>query len=497
MKNKFKKILSVSMLVVLLTIVTRVLGFLREIIIAYKYGTSITVDNYVAAQTIGELIGNVIIVGALSTYVILFLNDKGTVYLKRIFIFALIFSLFLSGVIFINSKVIAQFLVINSTYLDVDVISNYILLLSPTIVLLGLASVLNSYLQFKGKFLQPILSIIFMNGIFIFSLLLLDSMSFFNKDNILPYSYLLSIIAYFLYSFMVTLITFYTNDLNQKEEKFEYASMMLILIEFFPILITTAINRLTLITDRIFAGGGQSGELAAFNYATKLINLPIAIIGTSLVNIMFVNFIKTKVEKGKLGSEYVRLLLIIGLIVTIFMCTFSELIVKNVYGYGEFSDESVKRTAVILQFLSLTIPLQFIMQFYLKATYGFLSNKEILKINLIGIICNIILNVIFITLIGIYGVAISTFLSLLIQIIMYSKCKLEDIVYSPKLLRTTLFLIILLFIGGFLKVIFTESLVSLILAFSLYSVGVLIIDKLLKLNTFKKVVELNETKFGN
>ncbi|KGX86369.1 murein biosynthesis integral membrane protein MurJ [Pontibacillus litoralis] len=482
---KLKKILTTSVTLIFLTVITRLLGFVREIIIAYNFGTSSLVDLYVSSQILGELVGNVILAGSFSTYTVLALSKNGDGILKKVQLMGICVSVTLVMSIIHNKSTIANLISFGSNQYEIELLTKYITYLAPTILMLTVTSIFNGYLQYKRNFLHPIIAIIYMNIGFIISVSILKSVG---DQYILPISYLISIIIYLIYSSSVYLSFKRKKTVEQDSNIDSYKDIFSDLI---PIIISMTVMKVTLITDRMFGGLLEEGQLAAYNYSLKLMNLPVAIIATSLINIMFVNFSRSR-NKNEMGLQYTDLLLKLSIFVSIFTFAFSQELVSLVFGYGEFGEKAIKMTGAILKLLAITIPLQFIFLFYNKVVYANLSSEKIMFVSVIGILVNISTNILLVPIIGVKAIVLSTILSLSIQCTIYNKSILGTAM--PWFNKDTLILTSsLILVVSSLKLLLLGNDLNLVISLLLYSASFYMIDKNLKQDVIRKVMKLGDS----
>ncbi|MEA3321203.1 MAG: lipid II flippase MurJ [Bacillota bacterium] len=481
-----KKVFSTSVTLILLAVITRLLGFIREIIIAYYFGTSSLVDLYVSSQILGELVGNVILVGSFSTYTVLALNKNGDGIFKKVQYIGTCISVILVMFIILNKSTIANFISLGSNPYEIELLTQYIIYLAPTIVMLTITSIFNGYLQYKRNFLHPVVAIIYMNIGFIISVFILKGVG---EQYILPISYLISIIIYLIYSSSVYICFKKKRTIVKNSNIDSYKN---IFSELMPIIITMTVMKVTLITDRMFGGLLEEGQLASYNYSLKLMNLPVAIIATSLINIMFVNFSKSRNE-NELGLQYTDLLLKLSIFVSIFTFGFSQELVSLIFGYGEFGEKAIIMTGAILKLLAITIPLQFIYMFYNKVVYAVLTSRIIMFVSIIGIIVNIFINILLVPVMGVKAIVLSTILSLSIQCIIYNKLVLG--IAMPWFNKGTLILTAsLLLVISSLKLISFDNDINLVICLLLYTASFYLIDKIIKQNVIRKVMKLGDYK---
>ena len=186
-----------------------------------------------------------------------------------------------------------------------------------------------------------------------------------------------------------------------------------IVILCLPILVSIGVDEINVIVDKILASGLVEGSITAMNYATKLRALPHGIITAAVISVILPMFSRyaAKQDFGGLKNLAVKSmsgLFAIMLPVTLVCMYFSREIVRIVYERGAFTGEDTIITAHILVFM---IPALFFMggcQVLNNAFYGMQDTKTPRLGAVIAVIANIILNIILVRYMQAAGLALAT-----------------------------------------------------------------------------------------
>jgi putative peptidoglycan lipid II flippase len=178
------------------------------------------------------------------------------------------------------------------------------------------------------------------------------------------------------------------------------------------------------IIQRVFAADLAGGAIASLNYASKMTQFPQAVLMTSVTTIIYPLLAKAAGERNfaRLQSVYkqgFRLLTIILLPASFFIFFYAKDIITFIFEYGNFNQNSTNATYPLLQMFSLSI-LSLAMNTYVTRFFYALE-KTILPVilNVISVfIINIFVLYLFIDSIGSLAIALGTFVSAVINMIL-------------------------------------------------------------------------------
>lgn len=408
--NKLFKSIGLTMVA---TLFARFLGFLREVLIAYKFGTTALSDSFIVSFSIPELIisGFGTAIGIL--YIPLFFKIKSRENEEDIAKYNFGVSLLL---IVIAAFIIAIFYTIPNIFikifasgfdnetLDLTIRLTKIIIWSNFPIML--AYLYKAFAQMKNKF-----AIATFMGCTV-NLTVIVALLFVSEDimMILAYATLLgnSIYAVMLYIFVKrngykqkATINIFNDDIKEMGKG------------ILPICFSNLIFEINQIIDRNFASNLAVGTISALNYSSKIINLITAIFGTSIASIVYPRITKMHSEGNEKQeaeelmniNQFMLFFLIPGLIL---LCVWAMPVISILFEHGNFNLNSVKITTECLIFYSIGV-----IGFNLKAIWVRVFNARFdTKIpafnSLIAVIVNVIMNFSLIGILQHRGLALST-----------------------------------------------------------------------------------------
>lgn len=169
----------------------------------------------------------------------------------------------------------------------------------------------------------------------------------------------------------------------------------------------------TIIVDQAMAAMLGSGEVSAFNYASKLIPVLLGIGATALYTAVFPALSKFTANRDWRGvrhtiSFYTRTIVLVTLPVTVILVDWSERIVSMFFQRGAFTPETAHLVARVQCLLSLEVPFYALCILCASAICALKRNKVLLWGTGICVFVNIVLNYIFMKFFGLPGIALST-----------------------------------------------------------------------------------------
>ena len=185
-----------------------------------------------------------------------------------------------------------------------------------------------------------------------------------------------------------------------------------------PLLLGYSLVYVNQTVDKILVSGLDAGSVTTLNYASALSNL----VGTFIITFasMLFAYVTTRIaagdEKGaaQLTERTALLLSVIFLPISILTVLLSEDIVTIVYARGAFDAESVRVCAQALRGYALMfVPLIF-REVYSRFQYGYQDSKRPMVNSSIGIALNIVLSVALCPRYGVLGVTLASSMSVVV-----------------------------------------------------------------------------------
>lgn len=462
--NKTLKIFaSVSGLMVL----DKVLGFVKQMFVASTFGATAETDiinlSQGAVSDIQYILAQTLITAFVSIYIYSQQNADGNTENPKIFVGDVIksftvISFVLSAILFISSDILAKILAPSYSDKLSAQLSNYIKLYSIMIVLFSLICIFRAVLSANKNFVpeqlisfnQSIITIIF---VLIFGHI---------------WGAKVLVISFFLFTVWNVI---YLGLLCRKQIRFQLSNPMKnpnvskLLRMIFPLLLGYSLIYINQMVDRMLVSGLGAGVVTALSYGSVLSNLVTAFIAT-FCNIIF-SYITTEISLGNFKSASnivnlsIKIFSIIFMPITLIFIICSHDIVSIVYGRGAFDANAVMSASYALRgYAVMFVPMVF-REIYTRFQYAFQDSKKPMINGSIGIVSNIVLSIVFCQFWGVYGVAMSTSLSVLFSAVLNmitAKTKSTELSYSYlkkfglKLVGVTIFSTILsMFVYGQLE----------------------------------------------
>lgn len=409
----------------LITMLSKVIGFGREIVLGYFYGTSAYSDIYITALNIPTIVFAIIGTAIGTTFIPLYheiLEKKGkeraSMFSSNITGIILCISLFLAIVGFIFAVPLVKLFAISFTGEKLALTVEFVRIMMISVVFLSLSSLMTAFLQIEGQFNIPGMVGFPYNVIVITSIFL---SAFLNNIYILAIGGLLGMASKFLFQLFYSLKKGYRFGIKI-DLKDEYLKKMLILI--IPVCIGVAVNQINTMVDRSLASGLGDGIITALNNANKLNGFVMGLFIITIGDVIYPTLSKlsnennSQEEFGNSVARCVNCIILLILPISIGAMVLSFPIVRILFERGAFDERSTMLTATALIFYSIGM-VGFGLRDILNRVFYSLKDTKTPMINgIIAMVLNIVLNLILVQFIGYKGLALATSLSAIICIVL-------------------------------------------------------------------------------
>ena len=388
-----------SFIVMIINMTSRLLGLIREMIIANMFGATGLTDAYVSATKIPNFFTTLFGEGSMGTVFIPIYNrgleedgkERINEFVYSVLNLIITFTSTMSIIIIVFSR---QILKITTEFADsqrFETANNLLKITAFYFLFIALSGVVSSLLNNYKKFaVAASMGIIFNLTIIIGTIILEKKMGIYG----LGVSYLLSgalQLAIMLPDFFKIMKT-YKFIFNLKDKY---------VIEMFKLMIPTLIGifgyQINEIIDNRFATKLSTGTASALNYASRLYLLPIGVFAISLSVVIFPTLSQAVVknERKKVKRVIEKGLNMLSFLIvpsTVILFGYAHEIVRLIYKRGNFSDKSVIITAETLQFYA--IGLLFFSTIHLLTRSHYVYKDRTLPVisSFISIGCNIFLD---------------------------------------------------------------------------------------------------------
>jgi integral membrane protein mviN len=382
-----------------INMLSRILGLVREMIIGSVFGASGMTDAYVSATKIPNFFTTLFGEGSLGTVFIPIYNrgleEKGKEKTDE-FVFSLLnliiaFTSTMSVIMILFSK---QILKITTGFADperFEAANGLLKIVAFYFLFIALSGVVSSLLNNYKKFaVAASMGIVFNLVIIVGTLLLKNKMGIYG----LGVAYLLSGV----FQLLMMLPQFFQ---IMKTYKFIFNLKDPYVKEMFVLMVPTLIGifgyQINEIVDNRFATMLPAGTASALNYASRLYLLPIGVFAISLSVVIFPTLsravVKNKRKKvRKVVQEGLAMLAFLIVPSSVILFGYAREIVTLVYKRGHFSNKAVTLTSETLQFYALGLLFFSTIHLLTRSHYVYKDRKLPVISSFIGIFTNILLD---------------------------------------------------------------------------------------------------------
>jgi len=397
-----KTITSAAFLLAFAALGSRILGLLRDRILAGKFGAGDELDIYFAAFRIPDLLYNIVIAGAISAafipvFISLYTKNKKEAWRAASnFLNIALATLFILGIIL---ALAAPFLVkfvapgFDEAKMAATVDVTRLMFLSP--LFLGLSAILGGILHSFKRFFVYALAPLFYNGGIIFgAVFLTDTMGVMGLA-------VGVVIGSFLHFAIQVPSVFFSGfswhgvfDFGDKHFRKIFSLMV-------PRAFGLIVFQLNLWVITAIASVLSSGSIAIFNLANHLQFLPVGIIGYSFATAAMPSFAKSVSGQmlkafGEQLTKTVRMVLFFVVPTSVLMFVLRAHIVRLIFGSGAFSWDDTRLTAAVLGIFAFGIFAHSLIPLFSRAFYAMQNTKTPVIINSLGFFINIGLSFFFV-----------------------------------------------------------------------------------------------------
>lgn len=417
--------------VMVITLLGKLLGFLRELILAYFFGAGSVSDAYLISQTIPgtlfQIIGIAISTCFVPVYMRIKMNDSKSEcdgFVDRFITLIMIVCAFMIGIVMIFASQIVKVFAMG---FDRDTMQLAVVFTRISIITLfasGFVYTYTAFLQAEKKFFEAAF------GVIPYNIGLMAAIIIGAKINVYALSYVSAIAVVIQLAYQVIHIRkipyrFHFNfQLNNS-----YIKTALLLLP--PVVVGVAATEINTLIDRTIASSIIVGGVTVITYGTSLFNLIVGVFSQSISMVYYpaiseASIINDTKKLKESVQKSVEMALFFLVPITIGVCVLATPFVEVIFGHGGFSDESVSLVSNVLIFYSIGFVPYAIKQTLNNVFYANKKTKTPMINTTIGIVVNIIGNIALSKVMGLNGLALSTSLaSITIAILLIISTKRE------------------------------------------------------------------------
>ena len=415
MSSERRRIASAATLILVAYGLSRVLGAVRELVIANTFGTSHQIDDYRVAFGVPDLLFNLLLAGAISSAFIPVLSEhlakaerqRALEIAQRVLNSAIVILTVGAAILFIVAPFYVSLIAFGYSPHDHEVIVGLtrILLLQPIFLGAGgmVIGILTAYQRFFAQALAPL----FYNGAIIVA-----AAFFAPRYGITALA--IGVVVGAMLHLGVQLPALWrtgwrpTTALGLDDPGVRKVGRLM-----FPIALGLAAAQVNVFVDTILGTSLPHGRVAALRYADTMAQLPLGTFSQALAFVLF-PFLARDAALGAIDSIRHRTALALRLNIFVLVPASVGLALLGVpitaalFERGQFGPDSVRQTAFALTFFSLGLAGQAATALLVRVFYALQDVITPLRISLVVIGANLATNIVLVHLLAQGGLALGT-----------------------------------------------------------------------------------------
>lgn len=413
-----------AIILVLATIIAKIIGFGRELVLASTYGISMYSDVYLTAMNIPLIIFTSIGAAIGTTFIPMYFEINQRFGEKRALNFTnnilnivvfVCLVLTILGILFTDQ--IVKVFAVGFKNEAFDICVDFTRIFMGSMAFTGLSYIMTAYLQIRENFTIPGLMTIPRNIIIILSMII--SIQYYNPY-IMVWGSFIGIASEFLFQLPFAIKNGYKYKLNINIRD-EYVKKTILLLG--PIFIGVAVNQINTLVDKSLASTLVEGSISALNYSNKLNGFVMTLFITTITSVIYPTLSKLSSEQNKgtfieIIVRSVNSIIILVIPISIGAIVLSKPIVRILFERGEFDPTATSMTAICLVMYSIGMIAFGLRDILGKIFYSLKDTKTPMINGIIAMIMNIFMNILFIKHLKYAGLALATSLSGIICIIL-------------------------------------------------------------------------------
>lgn len=411
--NQRKSLVAAASLVALAAILSRVLGYVREVLLAAKFGASNITDAYLVAYEIPGAIYYVVSISLVLAFIPVYrevVQKRGEEAAWRLVNSVLnVTLLFFAGLWLVGELAAPLYIPLLAPGFAREALGLTISLtrkMLPLLLIVGISGLSAAVLNANRRFGPPAFFGLASNVVVVGALAVTS-----HPGQIHWVAY--AVVAGGLLGALIQVATMpglgyrYQAVLDMADPALKRVWVLLL-----PVMVATSVTQVQTFAARFVASHLEAGTISFLNYASRVSALPFSVIGLAVTTVIF----PTLAEQGALGQlddlrktlrNGLRTLAFILMPMAIGCFVFAEPITRLMFERGAFTAEDTRMTAYALQFFSVGILFVGWVDILNRAFYALQDSVTPMWTAIIMIGLNIALNFLLVDVMGHGGLALS------------------------------------------------------------------------------------------
>jgi putative peptidoglycan lipid II flippase len=410
----YRKIVGTAITISILTLVCQLVALVKELWVAARFGTSDSLDAFIMAMVIPTFVINVISGSFHSAFIpeYIYIREKGSLkeaqnLFSNVTAYSLILLLMISIIVIFLSHLFLPILASGFHTEKLALTQTFLYWLIPVIIIQGIIVLWSAVLNACNRFILTAIVPVFLPLSIIIILVTIGSQwSVFS----LVIGTLLGLII------QVPIIGWGLKQQNIKilpRWGMNNTHIRRLMNQYTHLIVGAFMMCCTNLVDQSMAAMLDPGSVAALNYGSRIVNVGLGLIATSLATTSFPYFSKQVAQKDwttlwQISKLYLRWIFIMGIPVSVFIFIFSPQIIQLLYERGAFLRKDTYLVANIQSLFVWQIPFYIGGMLLAKIISSFQANHILMWVSGLNLLLKVTMNYLFIQWMGVSGIALST-----------------------------------------------------------------------------------------
>ena len=472
------------------TIISRLLGYLRDILIAVFLGAGPLADAFFVAFRIPNTFRRLFSEGTFNaafvpSYSSLIDNKKKSQKFANNIFTLLVIGLFFLVLIIEIMMPLFVFLIapgFEGDYQKMELAITLTRITFPFLIFISLASffsaILNSHNKFAVASATPIILNILLIGVLLFGKILNDELVYYLSYAVTISGILQFIFLYFFVKKYLSLKISLSFKIDNKVKLF--------FKKLLPSIFSSGVTQINILVGTIIASF-QASAVSYLYYADRIYQINLAIAGIAIGTVILPQLSKhvQSNKKDKINliqNKALELSLFLSIPAALALLIASEEIISSLFGYGSFNELSVMNSAKALFYFAIGLPAFSLIKIFSAFFFARHNTKIPFYISLTSVLLNVFISVVFFKEVGFIIIPIATTISSWFNaILLFIFLKIKD-----------LFSFNLVFLNRFIKILLASVLMGVFFKYVIYFFN----DKLLYEASFKAIYLIGAVILG-
>ena len=409
--------------VALFTMISRILGLFREIVMAGSYGTTAATDGFVNALLLVNLVAAVVLYMVITVVIPVFAEERERNGEQSAWHLVWAYSAWVSMVLIVITAFIAIFPQIPTALFHLDpsraaITEHLVRIMAPALLLQGIAAMMTALLQIYQKFAVPAaIGIVFNLGIIAGVLVGRGSIGI----DAAAWGVTIGALA------QVILQTPQFLRLHRRislKPVFAHPLLTAIFLTSIPVALASVLQQINSYTDKLFASSLDPGRVTALNYANDLGAGSRAALLTPVLMPLF-PWVANMIAQGhwneaRRGIDRINGLLALTAIPTGFLLAlYSREITQLLLGRGHCAEACVHQTATPLAWYALATLGAFLTMFLNRALAAANLQRQILWATVWTVVLTIVFDLLLLKPLAQGGIALASLIGIYFNVVLF------------------------------------------------------------------------------